>query len=208
MKLLLRHFPPRRGVTVLLLGAAFTSLAACHKTDADVTDILRAANSGDLARTRLLLTRDPNVALGKNCGGFTALHYAAFNGYLEIAKLLVAKNANISAKTEKSDTPLHYAASYGHKDIVELLLSNKAKVDVRDANGCTPVYDAAASGQIEEVRILLAAKADVNAATLRGYTPLSGAASHGREDVVRLLIDDGANVNAVDFDGGHCTGRG
>jgi ankyrin repeat protein len=175
---------------------------AYHKTNADVTEILRAAGNGDLAKTRLLLNHNPNLVFSKNSEGFTALHYAASYGYTEIAELLLAKDADVNAKTSKGDAPLHYAASYGHKDIVELLLSNKAKVDVRDGTGCTPLYDAATSGQIEEVRMLLTAKADVNAGTLRGYTPLSGAASHGREEIVRLLIDSGANVNAADFDGG------
>ena len=202
MKLILCHFPPRHRVTVLLLGTAFISLAACHKTDADVTEILGAARNGDLAKVHLLLNHNPNLVFSKNSEGFTALHYAASYGYMEIADLLLAKNADLNAKTGKGDTALHYAASHGYKDIVELLLSNKANVDVRNGIGCTPLYDAATNGQIEEVRILLAAKADVNAGTLRGYTALSGAASHGREDIVRLLIDNGGNVNATDFDGG------
>ena len=177
--------------------------ASCHKNDPDVTEIIGAAAKGDLAKIRLLLNHNPNLVFGKNSEGFTALHYAAFYGYMEIADLLLTKNADVNAKTGKGETPLHFAASYGHKDIAELLLSNKANINVRDGIGCTPLYYyAATNGRIEEVRMLLAAKADVNAATLRGYTALSGAASYGREDIVRLLIDNGANVNAADFDGG------
>lgn len=150
-----------------------------------------------------LLDRNPNLAFSKNREGFTALHYAASYGYLEIAELLLTKNADVNAKASKGDTPLHYAASYGHKDIEELLLSNKANVNIGDGIGRTPLYDAAAGGRIEEVKILLAAKADVDARTLHGHTPLSTAAARGREDVVRLLIENGANVNAADLDG--CT---
>ena len=203
MKRLPCQFPPRNLAVVLLLGALLiSSVVACHKTDVEVNEILRAAANGDLAKTRLLLNHNSNLAFSKNSQGFTALHYAASYGYKEIAELLLSKNADVNAQTSRGDAPLHYAASYGHKDIVELLLLNKARIDVRDRVGCTPLYDAATNGQIEEVRILLANKADVNAGTLRGYTPLSGAASHGRGDVARLLIDSGANVNAADFDGG------
>jgi ankyrin repeat protein len=202
MKALLCHFPPRHRAAVPLLVAVLISLtSACHKVDANVTEILRAAGNGDLAKTRLLVNQNPNLVFSKNSEGFTALHYAASYGYIEIADLLLAKNADVDAKTGKGETPLHYAASYGHKDIVELLLSNGVNVDVRDGIGRTPLYDAAASSRIEEVRILLA-EADVNMGTLRGYTALSGAASHGREDIVQLLIDKGANVNAADLDGG------
>jgi hypothetical protein len=156
MKSLFRHFPLRRRVAVLLFGAVLISLAsACRKTDADVTEILRAAGNGDLANARRLLNHNPNLAFSKNGEGFTALHYAASYGYIEIAELLLAKNADANAKTGKGDTPLHYAASYGHKDIAELLLSNKANADAQDGIGRTPLYDAAGGGRIEEVGCFL-----------------------------------------------------
>jgi len=168
MKLFLRHFPLGQRATFLLLGASLISLAsACHRNDADVTEFLQAAGRGDLAKTRLLLSRNANLVSSKNEKGFTALHYAAFYGYPLIAELLLTKNADVNAKTGSGDTALHYAASYGYKDIAELLLSNKASVDVQDGIGRTPLYDAAAGGRIEEVRLLLAAKADPNARTSR-----------------------------------------
>ena len=177
-------------------------LTAYHETDV-VTEIFRAAYNGDLEKTRLLLKHNPNLVFAKNSEGFTALHYAARHGYVEIARLLLAERADVNAKTDKGYTPLQYAVMYDHKEIVQLLLSNKADVDVRDGIGCTPLYVAAENGQIEEVGILLAAKADVNARTIHGSTALSVAASDGREDVARLLIDNGANVNDADVNG--CT---
>lgn len=177
------------------------TLAPNSKTDADAARILQAAYDGDLEQTRLLLRHNPNLVFAKNREGFTALHYAARHGYVEIANLLLAERADVNARAGKGDTPLHYAAWYGHKETVQLLLSNKAEVDVRNGIGDTPLYDAAANGQIEEVGMLLAAKADVNARTPRGCTALSVAASDGREDVVRLLIDNGANVNDADING-------
>jgi len=194
----------RQRAAGLLLGAVLISIASgCRKTDADGTEFLAAAGNGDLAKVRLLLDRNPNLAFSKNRDGSTALHYAASYGFLEIAELLLTKNADVNAKNSTGDTPLHYASSSGHKDIAELLLSNKANADIGDGIGRTALYDAAAGGRIEEVRILLAAKADENTGTLHGYTPLSAAAARGREDVVRLLIESGANVNAADLDG--CT---
>jgi len=103
-----------------------------------VTEILRAADNGDLEATRLLLKHNPNLAFAKNKEGFTALHYAAFHGYVEIAKLLIAERADVNAKTSKGYTPLQYAVRYNHKETVQLLLSNKADVDDRDRIGCTP----------------------------------------------------------------------
>jgi len=114
MKALLWHFPLRHCAALLLLGAVLIALASCHKADPDITEILGAAHKGDLAKIRLLLNHNPNLVFSKNSEGFTALHYAAF-GYMEIANLLLAKNADVNAKTGKGETPLHYAASYGHQ---------------------------------------------------------------------------------------------
>lgn len=202
MKTLPGNFLLRQPAAILLIAAVLVGSACCHKTEPDVRKILEAARTGDLQELRLLVNKNPNLVLRKGKEGFTALHYAASYGYIEIVNLLLAGNADVNAKTDAGDTPLDYAASRGYGDIVELLLTNKANVDDRNGVGCTPLYYAATNGRIEEVTILLAAKADVNAKTVRGYSVLTGAVSYGRDDIVRLLIDHGANINAADFDGG------
>jgi hypothetical protein len=47
--------------------------------------------------------------------------YAAWKGYLEIAKLLLQNGADANAKLATGFTALKFAESYDHKDIVELL---------------------------------------------------------------------------------------
>src|ERR1700722_9938161 len=100
MKLSLCEPPHRQRAVVLLLGAVLIGIASgCHKISADATEILAAAGNGNLAKVRLLLDRNPNLAFSKNGEGLTALHYAASYGYIEIAELLLAKNADVNAKT-------------------------------------------------------------------------------------------------------------
>lgn len=46
--------------------------------------------------------------------GYTALHYAARNGFIEICKILLQNGANIDAQTKSANaTPLHKAAASG-----------------------------------------------------------------------------------------------
>ena len=55
--------------------------------------------------------------------GFSALHFAAYGGYLEIAEFLVNIDTKlVSQKTNNESTPLHVAVRYGHKKVVEFLV--------------------------------------------------------------------------------------
>ena len=65
----------------------------------------------------------------------TPLHAAAYNGYKDVAELLLANKADVNAKDSDGMTPLHMAASNGHKDVAELLLANKAEVNARTNSG-------------------------------------------------------------------------
>ncbi|CAJ1432145.1 unnamed protein product [Effrenium voratum] len=60
-----------------------------------------------------------NLALGN---GGTPLHFAALNGALEIAQMLVQYKANPKAAWgEQSRTPLQLAQEQGHASLVKLL---------------------------------------------------------------------------------------
>ncbi len=65
--------------------------------------------------------------------GRTPLHYAAFNGDVEIAKLLLNKGANIDAPdTSKEWTPLFFSIFMKHEDMVNLLINEGADQTIKD----------------------------------------------------------------------------
>jgi len=70
----------------------------------------------------LLVAAGANV----NTSGWTPLAYAAFNGHLEIASLLVKARADVNQASENGTTPLIAASRGGHIEVVKLLLANKA----------------------------------------------------------------------------------
>lgn len=45
--------------------------------------------------------------------GYTALHYAACNGHVDVCKMLIQVGANVDAQTRGLATPLHKAAAAG-----------------------------------------------------------------------------------------------
>ena len=86
----------------------------------DSEEFLRSCTVGNIKKVREMLIAgfDPNVT---DTLGNTALIKAAQYERLEIVKLLVSYNANVSAKNNAGWTPLKYAVYTNRKDIEALL---------------------------------------------------------------------------------------
>jgi ankyrin repeat protein len=136
--------------------------------------------------------------------GKTPLHWAAYNGYKELTRLLLKKGADPEAKdTERAkQTALHFAADNGHEAVVGLLLDFGANVNSQDKNEWTALHSAAQSGHEAVARLLLEKAADLDAREGDGRTALHFAAECGHEAIARLLIEGGADLEAEDSTGG------
>ncbi|PGH07901.1 hypothetical protein AJ80_07941 [Polytolypa hystricis UAMH7299] len=140
----------------------------------------------------------PDTVLVTSCLSKTPLKYAAYQGDVELARVLIAGGADINYSPDTPahwSHPLHCAVDSSKEEIVKLLLDAGADVNVKNANGDTPLHSAAGSSKEEIVRLLLDAGADIDDMTKSGSTPLHSAVSACREDIVKLLLDAGANVD-------------
>jgi len=69
-----------------------------------------------------------NAALQrKSAMGWTALHYAAINGDVELVKYLIKYGANVNKATGDGSTPLYLAELGKHEEIIKLLKNAGAK---------------------------------------------------------------------------------
>ncbi len=76
--------------------------------------------TGDVALTKRLLEKGAAVN-AHNRRGETALMYAAWRGYADIVRLLLAHQADADLKNQQGDTAAMLAESKGHRAIVEML---------------------------------------------------------------------------------------
>ncbi|KAI5078997.1 hypothetical protein GOP47_0006668, partial [Adiantum capillus-veneris] len=114
-----------------------------------------AALSNDIFRMQHLLRRGIPVDM-PDANGYTPLHYAARNGYLEACLLLLENGAQVDKCTRSGKaTSLHRAAYAGQIEVVKALLKAGADVFKEDADGLRPVEKAEAQGHVEIVKLLV-----------------------------------------------------
>jgi ankyrin repeat protein len=149
-------------------------------------DVFEAASLGDVERLRELLDADPSLATAFSGDGFTALHFPAFFGGVDAARLLLDRGADVDAHGRgwMTGTPLNSAAAGGHADVARLLLDAGADPNARQASGWTPLHSAAHNGDLELVELLLAGGADPAATNDDDGTVLNMAEGGGSADLV------------------------
>uniref|UniRef100_A0A8C2H9T7 Ankyrin 3 n=1 Tax=Cyprinus carpio TaxID=7962 RepID=A0A8C2H9T7_CYPCA len=140
-----------------------------------------------------------SLFLSMNClslqKGFTPLHVAAKYGKIEVANLLLQKEAPPDAAGKSGLTPLHVAAHYDNQKVALLLLDQGASPHAAAKNGYTPLHIAAKKNQMEIATTLLEYGADTNATTRQGISPLHLAAQEGNVDMVTLLLARETAIN-------------
>jgi ankyrin repeat protein len=87
--------------------------------------------------------------VGGGGGGLTPLVFAAREGDIESAKLLIAAKADVNEQTEYGWTPLLVAVNNRNYQIAKLLVENGANVNLANKGGWTPLYLATDNRNIE-----------------------------------------------------------
>ncbi len=122
-----------------------------------------------------------------NAQGESALMLAAIKGHLDLARALVARDADVN---KTGWTPLHYAAS-GTGDqqpaMLALLLEHHAYIDAGSPNGSTPLMLAAQYGTRASAQLLLEEGADPAIKNQLGLAAVDFALRAGRKDLAQQL---------------------
>jgi ankyrin repeat protein len=131
---------PERGETGLIVAMRYeakdtlTLLLAQPGIDLDAkapngnTALMMAAFRQNKPAVLTLLGAGASI----NQSGWTALHYAAAAGGIDITNLLLDRKAQIDAESPSGMTPLMLAAREGQEEIVKLLLARGADATLKD----------------------------------------------------------------------------
>ena len=93
-------------------------------------DLFEAVGRGDYQAVELIVnSKQVDIDSPHVYDEQTALMYASWLGYLEIADFLISKGANVNAVDHFLYTPLKLAIKYEHKEIVDLLIKNDAIIE-------------------------------------------------------------------------------
>jgi adenosylhomocysteine nucleosidase len=89
---------------------------------------IHAAAAGKHTSIVKLLLEHGTPANAQQHGGWTALHAAAQHGDVDMARVLVANGADVSARADNQQRPLDLAVLKAHQTMVEFLESNGASL--------------------------------------------------------------------------------
>ena len=176
-------------------------MAGCgvnHTTHNNITLLMTATEFGRQDIVKILINYGANIE-AKSSNGWTALMYAARDGYTLLIDLLyMSKKKNIINEQDNFGiTALMLAAREGHIETVNILLQLGANSTMENNVGKIALFDAIEYGDFLIVRDLIniIPKEKLNHQSLNGNTALMYASYTGEADIVGLLLRMGANPN-------------
>jgi ankyrin repeat protein len=167
-----------------------------------------AARRGHLAMVELLLNRGASPDARDSWNATPLFETSA----PAVARLLIARGADVSTRNDEGTRPLHRAATRDRLELVKLFVRHGADPLARDQRGGRPLHDAARDGTVEIASYLINRGSPVDAAIAdpedyfrNGWQALHFAAAREESPdslaIATLLLRKGASVNATTRDG-------
>jgi uncharacterized protein len=152
-------------------------------------DVYTASMAGAKETVLEMIAANPELVAAYSSDGWTPLHLACFFGQPEMAEILIARGADVNARSRNAmqNRPLHTAAAGRNKDAVRLLLERGADVNARQHGGWTALHAASQNGDVEMARLLIGGGADVAARAENQQNAMDLAMTKGHQAVVNLL---------------------
>ena len=170
------------------------------------SELCSASREGDVEKVRSLLAQGCSVHESSEDlvdHERDAFLLAALNGRLDVLKLLLEHNCDVSKRDRDGRTALHLICrdpEIKPKPVIEslviLLLDHGVPLEAKNRCRATALSASAYNGKISIAECLLDHGADIHCANNDGFTTLHLAAQEGHHEVVALLISKDAPLEA------------
>ncbi len=152
-------------------------------------NLWEAAALGDVSRLHAILASNPTELSKHGHDGWTPLHLAAHFGRLEAVRFLLARGADVHArsKNDLDNHPLHAALAGRSAEVTRALLDAGADPNSAEHGGYTPLHQAAENGDLAVIRLLLERGAVPTLKDDQGRTPLDLAEAKGHVEAADIL---------------------
>lgn len=107
------------------------------------SQVLKAAESGDLERLSQLISSDSQLVNCRDADSYTPLHRACYNNHVDVIRYLLSQGADIHAESLEGWKPLHSAAHWSQTEAAALLIEAGADINCKSHSGLAPVHLAA-----------------------------------------------------------------
>ena len=177
-----------------------------HMTDNDGWTVLHySAYSGKCELVAYFAEMGTDICPKTN-GGRNCLHFAAFEGHLNICKMLIYKHKVHLHMTDNDGwTALHCSARSGNCELVAYFAEMGTDIHLKTADGRNCLHIAALKGHLNLCKMLIDKhNVDVNVADKRGWTAVHFSAQSGNCQLVAYFAEMGTDVHLKTNDGSNC----
>ncbi|XP_076299534.1 ankyrin repeat domain-containing protein 49-like [Lasioglossum baleicum] len=159
-------------------------------------EILDAAEKGKLEKTRMLITKNPELLESTDNDGYTPLHRACYGNHVEVVEYLLQAGAKINSKTMDDWQPLHSACCWNNVEAAAVLIANGADINAKSKGDQTPLHLVSASSHNSRSLQLLLLHPDTNPLVVNssGDTPEQIARRTGKYYPMFEIVEDCLNV--------------
>jgi len=128
----------------------------------------------------------------------TSLWIAIWNGYIDIAKYLLSKNANIKVKCDGLSL-IQWASLKNNLNVLNFCLDNGSNINCRSIINQTPLHLAVICNNKNVVKLLITNGANIDMVDNIGYTPLHYAVIIGNLELVKYLVEAGSLITTYTY---------
>ncbi len=158
--------------------------------------IFLAALTGNVNAIKQIYKKNKAAVFQKDYDGNTILSWAAFQGKVEVVKLLLSYGFDPLQKNFKGKNAINFASMNAHREIIKIFVVDMIKMGANKSNLTKVFFEEIDNKDYHLLEFLLKSGINVNEKFKR-FTPFLKAAKNGDVLMLKFLVKHGAKIYDV-----------